>query len=34
VKPEGAAGDQPDLGFELLDPGVRSNRRLRVMARI
>jgi hypothetical protein len=34
VEAEGAAGDQADLGVDLFDAGVRSNRRVRVIARI
>jgi len=34
VKPERLAGDQPDLGVQLLDPRVGSTRRLRVMLMI
>jgi hypothetical protein len=34
VEPERAPGDQPQLGVDLLDPGVGSIRRLRMMLRI
>jgi len=34
VESERASGDEADLGVDLFDPGVRPNRRLRVMAQI